>query len=131
MSSNAAASCAPCRDTGAVRPLRTIALALTIGCLTPVLAALSATNAALSIVRDRPATVRGRGFHPDEPVRVTLHMGTHVWIRATHGNTAGAFLVAFTGVRLDYCAIPFLISARGSRTGVVVANPPIRDCAAP
>ena len=95
-------------------------------------AALGATKPALSIRSDLPLTIHGGGFRAGEAVRVTVVMGEQHLARSTHAGSAGGFTVRFAGVRFDYCATPnAVIKARGARTGVVTANIPPRDCAAP
>jgi hypothetical protein len=43
----------------------------------------------------------------------------------------GTLTVRFAGVRLNYCATPLSITARGGRSGLVRARIPIRECATP
>jgi hypothetical protein len=94
-------------------------------------AAPSATRPSLSIRADLPLTLHGSGFRAGEAVRVTVRMGEERRVRATHAGRAGGFTVQFAGVRLDYCATPLLITARGALSGVVTAKIPQRECAAP
>ena len=110
------------------------------GCL-PVLAAVArlafagditaASRPALRIADDLPLTLRGTSFRPGERVRVTVHMGASTLVRTTRPGRRGGFTVRFAGVRLNYCAAPLTIAARGTRSGVVRARIPIRECAAP
>jgi hypothetical protein len=90
----------------------------------------SAAAPALRVVADNPLTLRGTGFRPAEAVRVTVRMGTKRWTQAARAGARGAFTVRFR-VRLDYCATPLRITARGALTGLAVARIPIRECAAP
>ncbi|HET7449008.1 MAG TPA: hypothetical protein VFJ78_00290 [Gaiellaceae bacterium] len=85
----------------------------------------------LTIARADPATVQGRHFQPGEAIRVRLVMDDRSWTRSTRAGAAGGFIVAFAGVRLRYCAVPLSVSARGARSGTVVAKLPLPECAAP
>jgi hypothetical protein len=93
--------------------------------------AAAATKPALRIVSDAPATVSGTGFRPGEAVRVTVLMGNQEWQKATRAGARGAFAVSWKSVRLNYCASPLAVSARGAKTGTVVAKIPMRECASP
>ena len=91
----------------------------------------AATRPVLRIADDLPLTLRGTSFRSGERVRVTVHMGTSTLVRTTRPGRRGGFTVRFAGVRLNYCATPLTITARGARSGVVRARIPIRECAAP
>jgi hypothetical protein len=93
--------------------------------------ARAAPQPSLRIVDDLPLTLRGAGFRPGELARVTIRMGARRLTRATRTGRAGRFTVKLRGVRLDYCATPLTIVARGSRSGVVRARIPLRECASP
>ncbi len=80
---------------------------------------------------DAPATVVGSGFRQNEPVRVTIVMGTRQLDGAAVASATGEFSVRFAGTRLDRCATPLVVSARGELTGLVTATLPPRECAAP
>jgi hypothetical protein len=94
-------------------------------------AAAAATTPSLRISSDAPLTLRGSGFRAQEAVRITVRNGDHAWRKDTHAGPAGAFVVRWYSVRLDYCTSPLTISARGAKTGTVYAKIPVRDCAAP
>ena len=112
-----------------MRPV--LVLAATLALAGPLALAHGATHARQALLRDSPATVQGRGFRSHEPVRVVIVMDARRWSRSVTASTAGGFTAVFPGVRIDTCALPLQISARGSRTGRVVAVLPVRDCAAP
>jgi hypothetical protein len=106
------------------------ALLAAVALAAPV-ASPGATRPALRIVRDLPLTLQGSGFRRGEPVRITVQMGERRLFAPTRAGAAGAFTVRFAGVRLNHCATPLTIVARGTRSGVVPAKIPIRECAAP
>jgi hypothetical protein len=99
--------------------------------LTAPVASSGATKPALRVVHDLPLTLRGSGFRRGEPVRITVRMGERRLRASVRTGSAGVFTVRFAGVRLDYCSTPLTIVARATRSGVVAANIPIRECAAP
>ena len=103
--------------------------------LTAALAFATSSDAAsrplLRIADDVPLTLRGTSFRPGERVRVTVHTGPATYVRSTRAGRLGRFTVRFAGVRLNYCATPLTITARGARSGVARARIPIRECAAP
>jgi hypothetical protein len=83
------------------------------------------------VAADAPVTVVGSGFREHEPVRVTIAMGTRRFDGAAVASTTGEFSVRFSGTKLDRCATPLVVSARGEQTGLVTATLPPRECAAP
>jgi|SRR5215467_14514782 len=83
------------------------------------------------VAADAPVTVVGSGFRDRESVRVTIVMGTRRVAGTGVASGAGEFSVRFSGMRLDRCATPLVISAEGKLTGLVTATLPPRDCAAP
>jgi hypothetical protein len=83
------------------------------------------------VAADAPVTVVGSGFREREPVRVTIVMGTRRFNGAAVASATGEFSVRFSGTRLDRCATPLVVSARGELTGLVTAELPPRECAAP
>ena len=83
------------------------------------------------VAADAPVTIMGSGFREHEPVRVTIVMGTRRLDGAAVTSAAGEFSVRFSGTRLDRCATPLVVSARGELTGLVTATLPVRECAAP
>jgi hypothetical protein len=85
----------------------------------------------VGVAADAPVTVVGSGFREHEPVRVTIVMGTRRFADAAVASAAGEFSVRFAGTRLDRCATPLVVSARGELTGLVTATLPPRECAAP
>jgi hypothetical protein len=106
-------------------------LTLAIVALAAATAAPSATKASLSVRRDLPLTLHGSGFRPREAVRITVQMGERRLVRDTHAGPLGGFTVQLAGVRLDHCATPLVITARGTRSGTVPARLPPWECAAP
>jgi hypothetical protein len=91
----------------------------------------AATRPVLRIADDGPLTLRGTSFRPGDRVRVTVHTGPATYVRLTRAGRLGRFTVRFAGVRLNFCATPLTITARGARSGVARAHIPIRECAAP
>ena len=89
------------------------------------------TRPALRILDSWPLTLHGAHFQPRESVRVTVVMGETTLSRRLQAGTLGGFTVRFAGVRLNYCALPLLISARGTSSGLVRTRLPIVDCAMP
>ena len=93
--------------------------------------ASSATRAALVIRDDLPLTLHGSGFRAHEAVRVKVVMNDRRWVRDVHAGAAGGFTVKFAGVRLLYCAVPLVITARGAASGTVSPKLPPRSCPPP
>jgi hypothetical protein len=85
-------------------------------------------KAALRVVKTLPMTIRGTDFRAGESVRVTVVMGSKRFVQQTAAGTTGAFSVHWNRVRLNWCAMPLTIEARGSRTGKVAAKIPIAQC---
>jgi len=83
------------------------------------------------VTRDAPVTVVGSGFREHESVRVTIVMGKRQFDGAEVASATGDFRIRFSGTRLDRCATPLVVSARGELTGLVTAALPPRECAAP
>ncbi len=108
-----------------------IALGAAVVALTLASASAGALKPTLRIVRDLPLTVQGSHFGARESVRITVVMGTRSLVKRERAGVDGGFTVRFAGLRLDYCALPLVITARGSRSGVVRAKVPVRECAAP
>jgi hypothetical protein len=110
--------------------VKLLALAATVAVAGFAAPAAPAAAPALRILDDNPLTLRGTGFRPAEAVRVTVRMGPKRWTQAARAGTHGGFTVRFR-IRLDYCATPLTISARGALGSRAVARIPIRECAAP
>jgi hypothetical protein len=106
--------------------LGTTVLAVSLG-----LAADAAQPPVVRVEANAPLTVVGNGFRDHESVRVTIVMGTRRFAGDTVASPAGEFRARFSGVTLQRCATPLVISARGESTGLVTAQLPPRDCAAP
>jgi hypothetical protein len=118
-------------DTRAMRLRHFCLLTAAFLALASAAAAPGATKASLSIRDDLPLTLHGSGFRPHESVRLTVVIGERRWTRLTRAGAAGGFTIQFAGVRLDYCATPLAITARGASSATVRAKIPIRECAAP
>ena len=91
-------------------------------------AASSALRPALVVRDDLPLTLHGSGFRAQEAVRVRVVMNDRKWIRNLRASEAGSFTVRLAGVRLIYCAVPLVITARGAVSGTVSPNFPPRRC---
>jgi hypothetical protein len=89
------------------------------------------TRPTLRILNNWPLTLRGTQFRQRESVRVTVVMGETTLSRRLQAGALGGFTVRFAGVRLNYCALPLLISARGTVSGLVRMRLPVVDCAMP
>ena len=109
----------------------TAQLAATAVAISLALVAGAAQPPVVRVAADTPVTVVGSGFREHEPVRVTIVMGTRRFADAAVASAAGEFSVRFAGTRLDRCATPLDVSARGELTGLVTATLPQRECAAP
>ena len=109
----------------------TAQLAATTVAISLALVAGAAQPPVVRVAADTPVTVVGSGFREHEPVRVTIVMGTRRFADAAVASAAGEFSVRFAGTRLDRCATPLVVSARGEQTGPVTATLPQRECAAP
>jgi hypothetical protein len=94
--------------------------------------AAAATQPVLRITRDAPLTLRGSGFRPQEAVKLTVTNGDHEWRKAARAGLSGTFVARWSAaIRLNYCAIPVAVTARGASSGTVSARIPVRECAAP
>jgi hypothetical protein len=110
---------------------RSISLVVAAGIAT--LAIGSATGAAnrptLRIVQERPLVLTGARFKAHEAVRVTVRAGTRTLRRDTHAGARGGFTVTFRGARVNFCARPLSILARGPVSGTASARLPRPVCA--
>jgi hypothetical protein len=106
-------------------------LAATALAVSFALVASAAQPPVVRVATDLPATVVGTGFREHESVRVTILMGTRQLDGAAVASADGEFSVRFSGTRIDRCATPLVVSARGEMTGLVTATLPPRECAAP
>jgi hypothetical protein len=106
-----------------------IVLAAAVALFVAVPAAPAAQPHSLRVVRSWPLQVSGAGFYAHERVTVTVRTGERV--RTAHARTGagGGFTARFRGVRLDVCALPFSVTARGARGDSARAPRPVRDCA--
>jgi hypothetical protein len=109
----------------------TAQLSATALAISLVIVADAAQPPVVRVAADTPITVVGSGFREDEPVRVTIVMGTRRFTGAAVASAAGEFSVRFAGTRFERCATPLVVSAGGERTGLVTATLPPRECAAP
>jgi hypothetical protein len=92
-------------------------------------AARAAQPRHLQVIRSWPLQVSGTGFYSHERVVVTVRMGRRVRTARARTGAGGAFTARFPGTRLDACALPLSITARGTRGDTARASRPIRDCA--
>ena len=106
-------------------------LAATALAVSFTLVADAAQPPVVRVAADIPVAIMGSGFRGHEPVRVTIVMGTRRLDGAAVASATGEFSVRFPGTRLDRCATPLVVSARGELTGLVTATLPVRECAAP
>jgi hypothetical protein len=109
----------------------TAQLAATALAVSLAVVAGAAQPAVVRVAADAPVTVVGSGFREHEAVSVTILMGTRRFDGAAVGSATGEFSVRFSGTRLDRCATPLVVSARGELTGLVTATLPPLECAAP
>jgi hypothetical protein len=109
---------------------RLVLILIAIALLLP-LRAHGRLTTSLRIADAAPLTLRGSHFRPRERVYVTVVMGEKTLSRSLRAGALGGFTVRFVGVRLDYCALPLVIKAVGTRSGLVRAQLPLVDCAAP
>jgi hypothetical protein len=108
--------------------LHSAALAAAAAFLVAVPAAPAAQPRHLQVVRTWPLQVSGTGFYARERVVVTVRMGARVRTARARTGAGGAFTARFPGVRLDGCALPLSITARGARGDTARAPRPDRDC---
>ena len=111
--------------------MRPLAVAALIGVVAAPGAASARTKPALRVTHELPLTLVGVGFRPAESARVTIVIGQLRAVRAVRASRRGSFTLRLAGVRLNYCAQPLSIVARGTRSGLVRFVPPMRECAAP
>src|SRR5947209_4888863 len=94
-------------------------LVIVLAALVFPVSAVSQTRPTLRVVGNLPLALRGTHFRPGENVRVTVVMGERTRARQLRVGALGGFTVRFAGVRLDYCALPLVIRARGASSGLV------------
>ena len=109
----------------------TAQLAATALAVSLALVAGAAQPPVVRVAADAPVTVVGSGFREHEAVSVMILLGTRRFAGDAVASAAGEFSVRFEGTRLDRCATPLVVSARGELTGLVTATLPPRECAAP
>jgi hypothetical protein len=109
---------------------RSISLVVAAGIAT--LAIGSATGAAnrpvLRIVKERPLMLTGARFKAHEAVRVTVRTGRRTLTRDTRAGAQGGFTVTFRA-KVNFCAWPLSIVARGPASGTATARLPRPVCA--
>jgi hypothetical protein len=110
--------------------LRLALVLVGLALLAPVQAS-GETRPTLRIAGGSPLTLRGTHFHPRESVRIRVVMAERMLSRQLRAGALGGFTVRFVGVRLNYCALPLVITARGELSGLVRARLPLVDCAMP
>jgi hypothetical protein len=108
-----------------------IVLALIGAALLMPVQASGQTRPTLRIVASFPLTLRASHFQPRERVRVSVVMGERTLSRRLLAGASGGFTVRFVGSKLNYCALPLVITARGPTSGLVRARIPVVDCAQP
>jgi hypothetical protein len=108
---------------------RSVVPAAAAALLMAVPAAPAAQPASLRVVRSWPLQVSGGGFYAHERVVVTVRTGKRVRTARARTGAGGGFTARFAGVRLDVCALPFSVTARGARGDSARAPRPLRDCA--
>jgi hypothetical protein len=106
-----------------------VLLAIAAATLAGTAPAPAAQPRQLQVVRSWPLQVSGSGFYARERVVVTVRMGARVRTARSRTGAGGAFTARFPGTRLDACALPLSITARGTRGDTARAPRPIRDCA--
>lgn len=114
-----------------MRPSISLVAAAGIATLAIGSGAGAATGPALRIVQERPLVLTGARFKAREAVRVTVRAGTRTLTRDTHAGPRGGFTVTFRGVKINFCAGPLSILARGTASGIARASLPRTVCASP
>ena len=104
-----------------------LAAAAALAVAAPV--ASAAQPRSLRVDRSWPLQVSGTGFYAHERVVVRGRTGTRVRTARARTGDGGGFTARFAGVRLDVCALPFSVTARGARGDSARAPRPLRDCA--
>jgi hypothetical protein len=118
-------------DNQVMRIRAVVVLAAAIAVLVTAIAALGAAKPTLRVADEAPLTLQGSGFRSQETVRITVRMNEQKWYRSARAALNGKFVVTFSGLRLNYCAYPVSVSARGSKSGFVKIPIPMRECAQP
>ena len=89
-------------------------------------AATAANHASLSLADRQPIVLKGQGFHPLEPIRVTLE--TRVTrIRYVRAGRSGSFAVTFPGTNVPHCG-GMLARARGAAGSLATLKIPLPAC---
>jgi hypothetical protein len=93
--------------------------------------ALAATSSgsirpALALVDRQPLTIRGRGFHPYERVRVVVDAQLRA-AKSVRATRSGAFTVRFATVNVAQCGGVFA-TARGRAGSVARLKIPVPAC---
>ena len=109
--------------------VRSVVLAAVAALVAAAPAASAAQPRSLRVDRSWPLQVSGTGFYAHERVVVTVRTGTRVRTARARTGSGGGFTAHFAGVRLDVCALPFSVTARGARGDSARAPRPLRDCA--
>ena len=82
-------------------------------------------QAELRFTSFHPVELRGRGFRPDERVRLTVHAGKTTDRTVT--STNGTFDATFSSLRIDRCTGAFA-TARGSKGSRAATKLPLPAC---
>jgi hypothetical protein len=114
-----------------VKYLTTLLLA---GVATALLAATGAFAGAtpkprLTLARTQPLTVRGRGFHRHERVRVVLRQASRpAVVHRLRAGRRGRFTTTFGGVALDRCGGFSLTAVGRAGSRATFKRPPLPAC---
>jgi hypothetical protein len=102
-----------------------VALAALAGGSASAADTLAERQAKLAVVSGKPLALRGTGFVPREPVRITLLAGIRRNVRRVTASPAGSFKVAIAP-SADGCSllIAHAVGTRGSRASVRFGGPP-------
>jgi hypothetical protein len=103
-----------------------ITLLASVAALAAGVEAAASTRATLQLVDRQPIVLKGRYFHPQERVRVTLEMLV-TRVKYVRAGSNGSFTVTFTGLNMPHCGGVFA-RARGTQGSVATLKIPLPAC---
>ena len=101
-------------------------LIASVAALAAGVGAAASTRAILQLVDRQPIALKGRYFHPQERVRVTLELVV-TRVKYVRAGSNGSFTATFAGLNMPHCGGLFA-RARGAQGSVATLKVPLPAC---
>ena len=103
-----------------------ITLLASVAALGAGVEAAATTHATLQLLDRQPIVLKGRYFHPQERVRVTVETIV-TRVKYARAGSRGSFAITFTGLNMPHCGGLFA-RARGAQGSVATLKIPLPAC---